>query len=143
MKPRERHRKEQNHNLQSWTLWHVLRSSGFKSTWHKLLTWSSFVRHCTDRCMTPTPQVTEHCKTEDRFVFHLKAFWAAEEQRQMVSFVSRDSSKASNPAKCSNTGLIFIKQVIPFIINPFIIILVTNSIKTNTELCFALKHFTG
>lgn len=49
-----------------------------------------------------------------RFLFYLKGCWAPEEQRQTVSLVARDSSKGPNPTKCSNTGLILIKQVIPF-----------------------------
>lgn len=130
-------------DLQSWTLWHVFLSSGFRSTWHKLLTWSSLVKHCTERCMTPTPQVTEHCGTQDRDSCSISRVSGLQkkEQRQMVSPVSRNSSKDSNPAKCSNTGLILIKWVVvPLVINPFLIII--DYFKT-TILCSAFAHFAG
>jgi len=81
--------------------------------------------------------------TRERFVFYLQGFWAPEEQRQHLSLASRDSSKGPNPAKCSNISLILIKQVNPFITNPFIIIIVTNYFKKTTELHLALKRFTG
>lgn len=97
-------------------------NTALSGAWPQLHRWQSTVGHKTEIPALSQGFMGSRRKNTDRW----------------FPLYQETAAKDFNPVKCSNTGLILIKWVVPSVINPFLII--TDYFKT-TILCSMFAHF--